>query len=168
MNIPGILILALSSIFIVSCESKAKKQSFSAIEIEQKQKDTVVYRGLGKYPSIQAETNVDTLVAILAKGNTVYSDAVGVGGSYIEEYASFDRLKQIASGKRLFELLQYDSAAVRVYAFEAIILRDSTLFNSAYKRIKGKDEYVKTLLGCMGMNMKVKELLRRGGDRGYF
>lgn len=162
MHTSRMLILVLSSFFILNCGSKAKKQSFDINDLEQKERDTIVYIGLYKYPHIKAEKNVDILVAILAKNNTVYDDAVGIGGAYLEEYASFERLKQIATMKRLFELLQHDSVAVRVYAFKAIVHRDSNLLNIAYQQVKGKDELVKSQSGCIGITSELRSCLQDG------
>ncbi|UGU14235.1 hypothetical protein LS482_10975 [Sinomicrobium kalidii] len=90
----------------------------------------------------------ETYVSFIANINEVQSAGIGVALANSEVYDSFEGLYQVANINDLYPLLEHDSVAVRVYAYLAIVLKDSTLRESAWGKMKGKKELVRTFFAC--------------------
>lgn len=91
----------------------------------------------------------ETYVSFIADINEVHGSLIGVALANSEVYESFEGLYKAANINDLYPLLEHDSAAVRVYAYLAIVLKDSTLCESAWGKMKGKKEYVRTFNACI-------------------
>ncbi|XOV68712.1 MAG: hypothetical protein ACFHU9_05935 [Fluviicola sp.] len=100
---------------------------------------------------------VDYCIDIIASNNQVHSAHVGSTGVKSDTYKAYECLASNHSISELLPLLQHDSTAVRVYAYHAIVKKDSTYADRAWKELKGKDDEVTTFSGCIMMTMPIRQ-----------
>ncbi|MDB3907779.1 hypothetical protein N9355_09945 [Crocinitomicaceae bacterium] len=104
--------------------------------------------------------SIDDYVNTIALKNEVHSAHVGIAGSKSDTYSAYEGLIQVSTTNELFPLLQHDSTAVRVYAYKAIILKDSTLQKKAWDAMKGKNDRVKTFSGCIKFEEPISSVIQ--------
>lgn len=148
------LILFVS--IIVSCENSSLSK-----EKDNVGKETIPQHNPGKIKeAIFDQDSIDYYVNQIAIKNEVHSEHIGFGGSKSDIYIVYERLRDNLKTKDLFPLLKHDSTAVRIYAYNAIIEKDSTLSERAWKEIKGKNDLVHTQSGCLGMNETIRNMIK--------
>ena len=148
--------LILLFIIFASCEdSTLSKKNEIVIEENIFHQNTSEIKGL-KFKKDSA----DYYINLIAVTNEVHSKHVGLGGGKSQIYNAYERLRDNLNTEDIFPLLSHDSSAVRIYAYNAIVEKDSTLSGRAWKEIKGKNDQVYTQSGCIGMNETIKNLIK--------
>ncbi len=104
--------------------------------------------------------SADYYINLIANKNEVHSKHIGFGGGKSQIYNAYERLRDNLNTEDIFPLLSHDSAAVRIYAYNAIVEKDSTLAKRAWNEIKGKNDQVYTQSGCIGMNETLKNVIK--------
>lgn len=104
------------------------------------------------------KVSTDNYVKIIAATNEMHNEHIGITGSTSEVYKAYESLKENCSFSELYPLLKHDSSAVRVYAYQAIVSKDSTQQERAWKELKGKDDLITTFSGCIKMRVPINML----------
>lgn len=138
------LFILLLSLFIFSCHDAATEGE-----------------PINKINSTNNQDSTEFYVNIIAKANQVHSEHVGYGGSKSEIFSAYEWMRNNMKIKEIFPLLKHDSTAVRVYAYKAIITKDSTMSARAWQNIKGKNDLVFTLSGCIGGCRTIESIIFR-------
>ncbi|MFT5581578.1 MAG: hypothetical protein ACI9G9_000829 [Psychromonas sp.] len=92
--------------------------------------------------------------------NEVHSAHIGFGGNKSRIYIAYERLRDNLTIEEIISLLKHDSTEVRIYAYNAIVEKDSTKSELACKEIKGKNDQVYTQSGCLGMNESITNVIK--------
>lgn len=142
--------------FIVSCEESSLSKEK---EIGSKE-NTIKLKTSHKKEVIFDHDSAEYYITIIAIKNEVHSKNIGFGGGKSEIYTAYERLRDNLKTNDFFPLLKHDSTAVRIYAYNAIVEKDSTMSERAWKEIKGKNDLVYTLSGCTGMNETIRSIIK--------
>lgn len=155
-----LIVVFLLLFLLPGCNNKEVEEDFQDEEnVSNLKEEVIANRTIKKFPEIKHDTRIEALVNRIAAVNSVHERGIGAAGEYSEVYASFERINEIASKKELLDLLQHDSAAVRVYAFRCIESRDSSLADSARILIKHKEAPVEWFSGCIRMTVPLSFLI---------
>ncbi len=146
----------LAALLIVSCNNSAKEKNHYS-KRKSNSIDTSFIVGLKKKKEFY---NSEYYISTIARNNEVHSAHIGFAGVKSEVYGAYEGLKNSSKMSELFSLLQHDSAAVRVYAYKAIVERDSSLTESAWKELKGKNDMVLTFSGCLKAMETISRAIR--------
>lgn len=102
----------------------------------------------------------DYYINKIAIKNEVHSEHIGFGGSESQIYIAYERLRDNLNIEDIFPLLKHDSTAVRIYSYYAIVEKDSTMSERAWKELKGKNDLVYNQSGCTGMNETIQNVIK--------
>jgi hypothetical protein len=89
-----------------------------------------------KYPWVQSENSIPKLVTQLEISDCVYGKFSGIAGEENIVYDCFDRLYKIASDTLWVKLAHSKSAVTRVYAYKALLLKNSNFAVDVKKNLK--------------------------------
>lgn len=126
------LFILLLSLLIFSCHDTA-----------------TVREPINKINSTNYQDSTEFYVKLIARTNEFQSAHTGYGGIKTDVYSAYEWMLNNLNVKEIFPLLKHDSAAVRIYAYKAIITKDSTLFDKAWQDLEGKNDTVITQSGCI-------------------
>jgi hypothetical protein len=101
------------------------------------------------------------VVSQIAANNKYESQYVGFAGSYSQQHRNFERLIMFANDQDLLLLVRNKNAAVRVYSFKALMVKNRKLAASMYEVLRTDGTPVFTLEGCIGGEATVGSLIGR-------
>ena len=115
-------------ILSVSCDSNRKLET--VVNSNTSTTDSLIALGFQVKDVDSSEIELNSLsrdycLEVIAHHNEVHSAHIGEAGSKSEIYEAFECLESSFSIPELLPLLKHDSTAVRVYAYNAIIRKDS-------------------------------------------
>ncbi len=101
------------------------------------------------YPFLQKISKVKTLVNLLNDSLGVEEKHIGFARSYSKTYATFERLRDLASNNTLVSLLHHANAKVRVYAFWALSDKNKSLALNHAALFRNDTTTVSYFSGCI-------------------
>lgn len=106
------------------------------------------------------ETELDSVVYQLAQANGVMERYVGGSTETVADtYASYQRLKMLASEAELNELLQHNSPIVKVYAYRALVTNDMALNTEYAEELQNDSTCIDWLNGDEVTSTTVAEMI---------
>ena len=100
--------------------------------------------------------NIDSLIVLLASDNRVEGEYLGRSAHRSEKYETFTVLKQNVDEKFLIQLTKHDSAAVRGYAFWALVEMKSKHTYKILRKHKRDKERVIYFNGCLTGELQLR------------
>lgn len=110
-------------------------------------------RSLNDYPLIKHTSDTFILINSLAAYDCVHTSGIGITGEYSEQYARFERLTQLLTGEEWLDLIDHESAVVRLYAFQALEELHSDLLPQAQEQLKNDTTSVCYFSGCIRLTL---------------
>lgn len=155
------MLVRLLSFFILffileGCNFQKKETVKDFFENGGNVSDTSIKLPLFLYDSLRAK-NPYSIVVEIANCNELDASGVGFDGRKTEQYARYENLLKYASDSDLISFTRYNNAVVRVYAFYALIEKNSPLVISIFKDHVNDAEEIETFSGCL----KLKEAVNK-------
>lgn len=116
---------------------------------------------ISAFPWIQSEQDPVKLVDSIVIENRVVESAIGIAGSYTEQYARYERLCEVASEELLKELTKHPNNAVKVYAYRCLRERNPGLANTMKIGISDGVSKVWWISGCSVDHVSVSDLINQ-------
>lgn len=113
------------------------------------------------FPWIQSEQDPLKLVDSIVIEDRVVESAIGIGGSYTEQYARYERLCEVASEELLKELTKHPNNAVKVYAYRCLRERNPSLAEAMKIGISDGVSKVWWISGCSVDRVPVSDLVNQ-------
>lgn len=154
-----ILYFLLFSLLCLSCKDKPRVAYTYNEETGKRTLDTIPYNDIRDFPAIKNTENIDSLLNVIKVTDCVYEKNVGIGGSFSEQYARFEKVKDLLSEKDLFKLLDDESPIVRVYAFKGLQMKKSSYLERAKVKIKNDTTNLSWMGGCISKTKKVADFV---------
>ena len=98
---------------------------------------------------------------VLSQSVGVYASAFGYDQTYVEEFACFDRLRQLLKEEDWLKLVNHPSPQLRLYAFEALKVKRSPLLSEAMTQLEDDPSQVLLLKGCKGSLHPISKLVQQ-------
>ncbi len=94
-------------ILSIACYNASETDTYEDQDLSGSVVDSIPYRDLRDFPAVASETNIDSLIAEMKKGDCVHERAIGWGGWYCREFACFGRLTELLNDEETFELTKH-------------------------------------------------------------
>lgn len=104
----------------------------------------------------------DSVIVILrdiSKHNVYEYKTVGIAGTLSKQYLRYEQLARVATIDELLQISKdYKNAVARLYAFQALKLKGSTIPKDLQEQFDSDKTEIQTLNGCLGNISKIAEL----------
>ncbi len=134
--------------------------AFSCKENKQKAQLSLNASYIKKYPLINNQNNVDTLINMIRKFECYNSRFTGFPSLENEVYAYYLKLNQLTSDTVLFNLIDDKSPILRIYAYKGLLDKKSTFIPIAKSKMEAYMDSVCWISNDVRIEIETKELVK--------
>ncbi len=113
--------------------------------------------------TLAQSSKIDSLVAIIVKGNVVSGYTKGINGIVSDEYQAYESIIEICKTEELITLLEHHNPCVRCYAFLALLNKNKSLAGEILLKDAIDNEKVTLINGCFGQRISVSDFIKSKG-----
>lgn len=108
----------------------------------------------------QVSDRVKELAQPLNNISHAESSHIGIAGEESKIYNQFKKIAKVASNDELYYFAKNGSNALKIYSGKELLKRKDKRFFEVYKFYSEKPLIVKYIMGCIGSNKNISELLK--------
>ena len=109
---------------------------FSCKNCQNSKTNTITNNELGSTIGNIHNNRIENLINIIEASNCVYGKGVGIAGKPNQTYEAFSELNNLASDSLLFKLTYHNNTILKIYAYKALVERNSNLAKKVQDRLK--------------------------------
>ncbi|MFK8163732.1 MAG: hypothetical protein AB8H12_14900 [Lewinella sp.] len=121
------------------------------------------------FTSCSKETQLQNAIDYIGQADAFMGPAVGIIGTKPDVYKSYEQVLKLANHDQLFELINDDRAAVRIYGFQGMVETNHPETFLAFKELVTDSSSITTMRGCImssgRINVLATNLLTSNGLR---
>jgi hypothetical protein len=115
--------------------------------------------GLYEDKKLKLNDSVIEILRDISMHNVYEYKTVGIAGTLSKQYLKYEQLARVATIEELLQISKdYKNAVVRLYAFQALKLKGTTIPKDLQEQFDNDKTEIQTLNGCLGNISKVNEI----------